>query len=394
MEQARIENFIQTQWIRFSQFNEEYLHLYNDFKEEKIRLMLSQIHYDLNWSFTAMNTRLPTKDDVAHFWAEHSRVLLNAIEVALKLHETLMNTENAFDIDEYYHDVFGRCLKFLCQTQGSTIPPNMNKVDIYLTIPIFKLSNSVVINNGDNVFHYQLTHIGEGSYADVYKYFDVFYNRHFVVKKAKNVLNNKELERFKIEYETMKQINSPYVVEVYNYDKEKQQYVMEYLDYSLLDFLQTKRNSLQKDMLYGIVLQILKAFEYLHSKEILHRDISPNNVLIKSYEDVNVAKISDFGLVKIPNSYLTSKMTEFKGCLNDPKLKTDGFDSYSILHETYALTMLIFYIMTGRTNVDNINNNEVRFFVNKGLSSDKNQRYKNVADIKTGFKNIGVQKWL
>ena len=122
----------------------------------------------------------------------------------------------------------------------------------------------------------------------------------------------------------MKKINSPYVVEVYNYDKEKQQYVMDDLDYSLLEFLQTKRNSLQKDKLFGIVLQILKAFEYLHSKEILHRDISPNNILIQFYEDVIVAKISDFGLVKIPNSYHTSKMTEFKGCLNDPKLKTDG----------------------------------------------------------------------
>ena len=37
---------------------------------------------------------------------------------------------------------------------------------------------------------------------------------------------------------------------------------------------------------------------------MLHRDISLSNVFVKHYEDVDVVKIGDFGLVKIPESNL------------------------------------------------------------------------------------------
>ena len=57
--------------------------------------------------------------------------------------------------------------------------------------------------------------IGEGSYAHVYKYKDPFYDRFIVVKRAENNLVEKELERFKCEYKSMKEFSSPYIVEVY-----------------------------------------------------------------------------------------------------------------------------------------------------------------------------------
>jgi len=63
--------------------------------------------------------------------------------------------------------------------------------------------------------------IGEGSYAQVFKYFDDFYDKYFVVKRARTNLDAKELERFYKEYEVMKSINSPYVLEVYRLDKNK-----------------------------------------------------------------------------------------------------------------------------------------------------------------------------
>ncbi|EME8241774.1 protein kinase family protein, partial [Enterococcus faecium] len=66
--------------------------------------------------------------------------------------------------------------------------------------------------------------------------------------------------------------------------------------------------------------QILKAFEYIHSKKLLHRDISPNNILIKVYEELLILKVSDFGLVKNPDLQVTSLNTEFKGWFNDPAL--------------------------------------------------------------------------
>jgi len=121
----------------------------------------------------------------------------------------------------------------------------------------------------------------------------------------------------------------------------------------------------------NIVNQILREFQYIHSKNLLHRDISPKNILLKLYEDVIVVKISDFGLVKIPDSQLTTVNTDFKGYFNDPSLIVEGFDKYSMVHETYALTRLIYYIMTGKTNLSDINGSDMCAFVAKGLSADK-----------------------
>ena len=134
--------------------------------------------------------------------------------------------------------------------------------------------------------------------------------------------------------------------------------------------------------------QILRAFDYIHAKGNLHRDISPKNILVKEYDDIVVMKIADFGLVKIPDSSFTSVNTEFKGYFNDPALVVEGFNSYNILHETYALTRIVFYVMTGRTNVDRIKDRTLYEFVQKGLSADKHKRFQSVAEISAAFRRV------
>ena len=101
-----------------------------------------------------------------------------------------------------------------------------------------------------------------------------------------------------------------------------------------------------------------------------------------------MVKIADFGLVKVPNSTLTTASTEFKGYFNDPSLILDGFDTYNILHETYALTRVIYFVMTGKTNSDNIPDQKLRAFVQKGLHSDKSVRFQNVTEMLQAFRAI------
>ena len=95
-----------------------------------------------------------------------------------------------------------------------------------------------------------------------------------------------------------------------------------------------------------------------------------------------MVKISDFGLVKIPESNLTSENTEFKGSLNDPELKFQGFSNYNLSHEIYALTQLIGYIITGKTNFDKISSPIVRSFIKKGTNPDKTQRFQSLDELK------------
>lgn len=232
---------------------------------------------------------------------------------------------------------------------------------------------------------YELKLIGEGSYANVYKYKDLFYNRFFALKRAKKDLDIKELDRFRREFDEMNQLNSPYIVEVFCYNEEKHEYVMEWMDYTLDDYIKKHNNIIPFEKRKAIAAQVIKSMIYIHSKNRLHRDLSPKNILIKEYEDIIVVKLSDFGLVKIPESSMTSINTEFKGYFNDPELRLEGFVNYSILHETYALTRLIYFIMTGKTNTEKITNDSLRDFVSRGITTNKLIRYQNIDELRNAF---------
>ena len=186
----------------------------------------------------------------------------------------------------------------------------------------------------------------------------------------------------------MKEFNSPYILEVYRYDESKNEYYAEYMDDTLYDFINKNNNKILLNTRINLALQIFKAFEYIHSKEYLHRDISLTNVLIKQYDHTIIVKISDFGLVKEKNSTLTSTDSEVKGSLNDSKLEIIGFKNYSMVYETYALTRLILFVMTGKTNLEKVENQELQKFVLKGTDGNLENRFKEVKEMRDYFKKI------
>jgi eukaryotic-like serine/threonine-protein kinase len=186
----------------------------------------------------------------------------------------------------------------------------------------------------------------------------------------------------------MKKANFPYILEVYNYNENDNSYVMEFANTTLFNYIEKNNTTLSKSQRINIINQIFKAFEYIHHNIGYHRDISTTNILLKQYDnDLLVVKVSDFGLVKLKESTLTSDNTDFKGSLNDPNLNIiGGFKNYSIEHETYALTRLIYFIMTGKI-VINLKFDDERFklFIQKGISNDFNLRFKNIQEMKIQF---------
>ena len=386
-----VENYIESQYrelLSCSQINAEYSDLYKSFRNQKLREILMTLHHDLVGLFRTMNERLPTGEHEAHFWAEPSRDLIKRIEIIFSLVSSLKETPLAFQIDPYYLDLLTRCRDFLSSSGGSSLPPNMAKVELYYTLPIFLPLSSITISHKQQDFTFDLKLIGSGSYANVYKYKDTFYNRPFILKRAKKELTDKEVARFKREFDVMNGLSSPYILEVYCYNPDKNEYIMEYMDYTLDGYIAAHNSTLTIIQRKGIAQQILRAFDYLHSKGHLHRDISPKNILIKEYDDTLVVKLSDFGLVKIPDSTLTTVNTEFKGYFNDPALVVEGFNTYGIVHETYALTRVIYFVMTGKTNTEKITNQNLRAFVEKGLNPDKTKRFQNIRDMISAFKII------
>lgn len=382
-----IENYLEGKYRELGGYiNTDYLDLYNTFTNTRLQVILSTIHNIFINNYEAMNTRLPTTDSTEYFWANNSRELLLAIDILQNLEKILSQTENAFIIDEYYQGVIKLSSSFLQQYRGSQIPAGIDKIEIYYTIPIVRKKDAVTIaSEGTETRNANLVFVGSGSYAKVYYYNDTFYNCRFAVKRANADLSPKEIARFKQEYEEMSKLSSPYILKVYNYNQNKNEYIMEYMDQCLAQHIINSKPTPTISSRIRIISQILNAFSYIHSKELLHRDINPNNILIKKYENSLVVKISDFGLVKVPESKLTTPHTSFKGAFNDPALVTEGFSTYCMEHETYALTKTIAFILTGSAMVSKIRDTSLKALIDKGLSTDKRKRFHSVNEMRTAF---------
>ena len=356
------------------------LELYEDIGNEYIKNLFAILQQEFNRLIRFMFGKTNH-----HFNAAESRKLIYYINLYEDLQYMLKDTEWCFSIEENYGRFLEQCKAFLIPSGGSTIPMDLKRITILDYEPIFELKRTVKIMANQIEKRYPIKLIGEGSYAQVFKYKDEFYDKNFIIKRAKKDLTPKELERFKKEYTIMKELKSPYILEVYKYDEENHEYYADYADTTLYEYINENNSTLSIETRRNIAYQIFKAFSYIHKKGYLHRDISATNVLLMFYDDVIVVKISDFGLVKEKNSNLTSKHSEFRGTLNDGYLAVVGFKNYSMEFETYALTRLIFFVMTGKSNLERINDTKIKEFVLKGTNSNINKRYKSVEEMKEYF---------
>ncbi|XP_009329316.1 PREDICTED: interferon-induced, double-stranded RNA-activated protein kinase [Pygoscelis adeliae] len=99
------------------------------------------------------------------------------------------------------------------------------------------------------------------------------------------------------------------------------------------------RDQTYDQMAQNKFLQILKGVKYIHSKELIHRDLKPQNILI-SHEDK--IKIGDFGLV---TSVAYGTLTENRGTKSYMAPEQCG-DSYGTEVDIYALGLIWFEILS------------------------------------------------
>lgn len=128
-----------------------------------------------------------------------------------------------------------------------------------------------------------------------------------------------------------------------------------------------------------IALQFLYGLNYIHTKGLLHRDISLQNVLMKVYESgAVIVKLSDFGLVKDKSFEFTRTQTEMRGTIRDPAL--DSFKDYTVTNEMYAIAFVLSYIFTGRESLKS-GVDEVGRIVQKCASHETSARYETALEL-------------
>ena len=153
------------------------------------------------------------------------------------------------------------------------------------------------------------------------------------------------MRRFEQECSFLSGIRHPNIVQFLgsHLDSETQLPVllMELMDDSLTNFLECSLKQSQEPLSYhtqvNICCDIALALAYLHASDIIHRDLSSNNVLLIG--EGNRAKVTDFGMAKL-FSINRATMTSLTMCpgttaymspqaLDDPPIYTSKLDTFS-----------------------------------------------------------------
>ena len=155
--------------------------------------------------------------------------------------------------------------------------------------------------------------LGSGSFGTVYKakFCEVICAAkilHEVLCQLSGADSQVTRSRFKQECEILKDIKHPNVVQYLGVTHDQQSglpiLLMELLDENLTDFLKRTDEPLRYHLQVNLCHDIALALTYLHSKDIIHRDLSGKNVLLIAGSR---AKVADFGMSKLTvvNAYLT-----------------------------------------------------------------------------------------
>ena len=210
-------------------------------------------------------------------------------------------------------------------------------------------------------FKYKLLEsIGEGSFGKVYKGQNVFTQEKVAVKIEKITAKKKMLKHETIICKHLDSING--VPNVRWFGKES-------------DFLYTVYDLLGKDLVYykslngvfsreninKIANQLLTCLEFIHNKDILHRDIKPDNILFDSFKTEKLF-IIDFGLskkYKINNKHISHRDNKnIVGSLNFCSIYNMMGNECSRRDDLISLGYVFLYLEVDNLPWENIKNKD------------------------------------
>lgn len=190
--------------------------------------------------------------------------------------------------------------------------------------------------------------IAQGGMGVVYKAVHPSLKRDVVIKKMTMRTNSMAKERFKKEAQILLDMQSPYIVHLFDYFTEGpyRYMVEEFVDGLALDKLIKKQTVIEPTVALLILLDSCYALKFAHSKGIVHRDIKPGNILISRRAEV---KLADFGIASDENE--DSDKTQTGVTLGTPAyMPPEQFENSSAVDnraDIYALGVMLYEMVTG-----------------------------------------------
>ena len=191
--------------------------------------------------------------------------------------------------------------------------------------------------------------IAKGGMGVVYKAIHPSLKRYVIIKKLTARGRNGNAERFKKEAQILLDLQSPYIVHLFDYFTEAgyRYMVEELVDGLALDNLIKKQTSLPCPIAMLFMQDACFALKYAHSKDIVHRDIKPGNILISKRGEI---KLADFGIAS-DNEEKENNLTQTGVALGTPAyMPPEQFeDSANVDNraDIYALGIMLYEMLTG-----------------------------------------------
>ncbi|MEO0225738.1 MAG: protein kinase, partial [candidate division WOR-3 bacterium] len=150
-----------------------------------------------------------------------------------------------------------------------------------------------------------------------------------------------EILRFKKEFRLLATLEHPNLIKVYNFGISNNYYyfTMEYFDGgNILDATQ----NLSLSHIYHLIYQLASALQYIHSLNILHLDIKPNNILVKNGQRP-ILKLLDFGIAGE-----VGEVKELRGTI--PYMAPEFLTGKDVDHraDLYSMGILLYQLLTRR----------------------------------------------
>jgi serine/threonine protein kinase len=191
--------------------------------------------------------------------------------------------------------------------------------------------------------------LGRGGMGEVYEAEDRQCGRRVAVKLIQKGDSPRELRRLLREFESLSKLDHPGIVKVYEWGEAEDYayFTMDYIEGKTVDefFADTPRRFLSSAFV-TVIEKIADALAYLHARGILHRDLKPQNIMVRENGD---PVLLDFGLAKrfqAAQSALT-RQGDFLGTFVYSSPEQLMGEEPAAAGDIYSLGLIIYELLTG-----------------------------------------------
>jgi serine/threonine protein kinase len=192
--------------------------------------------------------------------------------------------------------------------------------------------------------------LGQGGMAEVYLALDLILDRNVALKvlRPEYLTDPQYVQRLQREAQTLARNTHPNIAAIYAFGEDKGLHyiVMEYVEGETLRARIDRVGKLPIGEAIAIAMEVIKALEYAHHKGIIHRDITPGNILIT--KDGNV-KVVDFGIaINEAQTRLTAPGLPIGTAHYMSPEQVEGKEEITFSSDIYSLGTVLYEMLTGR----------------------------------------------